>query len=53
MAGTTDKAKGMVKEGAGKVTGDKADGERGQDRPGEGPGEGRRAPGQRERQGRT
>ena len=23
MAGTTDKAKGMVKEGAGKVTGDK------------------------------
>ena len=49
MAGTTDKAKGMVKEGAGKVTGDKRMESEGKCRPGEGRSEGRCAPGERER----
>jgi len=53
MAGKTDKAKGLLKETAGKATGDKRTGERGQERPGEGRCEGRRARGEREQQGRA
>ena len=52
MAGTTDKAKGLLKEAAGKATGNKRMESEGKVS-GEGQSEGRRSQGYREQQGRT
>ena len=53
MAGTTDKAKGLFKEGVGKATGDKRTEREGKSDRAKGESEGRRARGEREQQGRT